>query len=153
MKQTMMKKLLLFVMCMTISSLLFSCSDDDGTTEVKAPTNLDESLLPGYWIQVKGGSRQDNGVWISDKADIELIAVGTPVRFFKLNGKEGPAQWLDTGYWYVNEGALSIWMWDRRITIMKLSTNKMTMRTLQLLTDEDTMDEYERLADPIEIED
>ena len=50
-------------------------------------------------------------------------------------------------------GALSIWMWDRRITIMKLSSNRMTMRTRQIVTDEETMDEYERLSDPIEIED
>ena len=39
-------------------------------------------------------------------------------------------------------GALSIWMW-----------NRMTMRTRQIVTDEETMDEYERLSDPIEIED
>ena len=69
------------------------------------------------------------------------------------SSKEGAGRWLDTGYWYVNEGALSIWMWDRRITIMKLSSNRMTMRTRQIVTDEETMDEYERLSDPIEIED
>ena len=140
-------------MVLFMATVFVGCSDDDETTEVKAPTNLDESLLPGYWIRVKGGSRLDNGVWISDKSDIELIAVGIPVRFFELNGKEGAGRWLDTGYWYVNEGALSIWMWDRKITIMKLSSNRMTMRTRQIVTDEETMDEYERLSDPIEIED
>ena len=92
-------------MVLFMATVFVGCSDDDETTEVKAPTNLDESLLPGYWIRVKGGSRLDNGVWISDKSDIKLIAVGIPVRFFELNGKEGAGRWLDTGYWYVNEGA------------------------------------------------
>ena len=123
-------------MVLFMATVFVGCSDDDETTEVKAPTNLDESLLPGYWIRVKGDSRLDNGVWISDKADIKLIAIGIPVRFFELNGKEGAG-----------------WMWDRRITIMKLSSNRMTMRTRQIVTDEETMDEYERLSDPIEIED
>ena len=110
-------------MVLFMATVFVGCSDDDETTEVKAPTNLDESLLPGYWIRVKGDSRLDNGVWISDKADIKLIAIGIPVRFFELNGKEGAGR------------------------------NRMTMRTRQIVTDEETMDEYERLSDPIEIED
>ena len=43
-----MKKVLFLLMASLMVTVFVGCSDDDETTEVKAPTNLDESLLPGY---------------------------------------------------------------------------------------------------------
>lgn len=46
MKQTVMKKLLLFVMCMTIPSLLFSCSEDEDDTfsPMKFPASASDKV-------------------------------------------------------------------------------------------------------------
>lgn len=149
-----MKKVLFVLMALFIATAFISCSDEDEFTEVQVPANLDASLLPGYWILVKDGAKQNFGVWISDQDDILTSAMGKPVKFFQLpNGLDGPALRTETSYWYVNDGIISIWMWEGGRSIIKLSKDKMTMRTTTLVGEAHSgIQEYERLSEPIEIE-
>ena len=136
-----------------MATAFIGCSDEDEYTEVKAPSNLDTSLLPGYWILVKGGTKQNMGVWISDRDDVKTSAMGKPVKFFQLpDGLDGPAKRLETTYWYVRDGVIRIWMWEGERSIMKLSKDKMTMITTTFIDDHSEKHEYERLSGPIEIE-
>ena len=149
-----MKKFMFMMMAVFMTTALIGCSDEDEYTEIQAPANLDVSLLPGYWILVNGGDKQNFGVWISDQDDIVSTAMGKPVKFFRLpNGLNGPAKRIETTYWYLSDGVINIWTWEGRRTIMKLSKDKMTIMTTTLVgeTRSETQ-QYERLSDPIEIE-
>ena len=148
-----MKRVLFVLMAVFMAITFISCSDEDEFTDVQAPSNLDASLLPGYWIMVKGSTKQNVGVWISDKDDIVSSAMGKPVKFFQLpNGLDGPAIRVETTYWFVNNGVIGIWMWEGGRTITKLSNNKMTMMTTTLVGETHSeVHEYERLSEPIEI--
>jgi hypothetical protein len=150
----MMKKFM-YLWCVFALFGLVACSDeDDEPVQIKAPTDLDASLLPGYWLLVKDDTKQNTGIWISDKEDIVASVMGKPVTFFYLpNGLEAPAKRTESSFWVVKNGVISIWMWEGERTILKLSKDRMTMMTTSYIDDASSViQEYERLADPIVIE-
>ena len=154
-----MKKLLYVLMALFIATAFISCSNDDDASSTFIGNNVDddsnavkglnESLLAGYWIQVKDGVRQNAGAWFMYEPQ------NTIVEFFTLpNGMDSPAKLKAMLPWYVKEnGVIEIALINEviRKTIVSLTNDKMAISTYDASTGQRVVDEYERISGPIEI--
>ncbi|MBO4827259.1 MAG: hypothetical protein J5506_08520 [Prevotella sp.] len=128
-------------------------SNDEGSTE---SSGLDASLLPGYWIMVKDGVRQKTGVWFSDGTDPLSYEGAKTVKFFSFSdNKDESAHCLRSCYWFVGEnGGIGLRISNEEVTgVTKLTMDKLTIRYYQLIYDREVIEEYERLSEPVKIED
>lgn len=154
-----MKKGLYLLMALFMATAFISCSDDDDTSSTFSGNKgdddsyvvkgLNESLLSGYWIQVKNGVRQNNGAWFLNEPQ------NTIVEFFTLpNGMDSPAKLQAMLPWYVkDDGVIEIALINEviRKTIVSLTNDKMSISTYDSSSGQRVVDEYERITGPIEI--
>ena len=148
-------KRIMYLWCAFALFAFVGCSDEDHTRP-NPPHNLDASLLPGYWIMVKDGVKQEYGYWFSDEKLSDSPRDAKTVWYFHLtNGMNAPAKCVEKASWYITEeGVIIINHYGYEMPIMRLTKDKMTIRVYVSDWDEnfERRIEYERLADPIEIE-
>lgn len=154
-----MKKVLYLLMALFMVTVFISCSNDDdtfstfignnGDDDNNAVKGLNESLLAGYWIQVKDGVRQNAGAWFMYEPQNMIV------EFFTLpNGMDSPAKLQAMLPWYVkDDGVIEIALINEviRKTIVSLTNDKMSISTYDASSGQRVVDEYERISGPIEI--
>ena len=148
-----MKKVLL-VLIIVATSFFIGCSSDSGSIE-PAPRNLDASLLPGYWIMVKDGVKQNYGYFFSNESLSDTSeGVKTAIYFRLPNGMDAPAECAEKASWFVTEdGIIVISIYGYVMPIMRLTKDRMTIRTFASHLDDgyEVRRDYERLSGSIEI--
>ena len=153
-----MKKVLYLLMALFMATAFISCSDDDDTSSTFSGNKgdddsyvvkgLNESLLSGYWIQVKDGVRQNNGAWFLNEPQ------NTIVEFFSLpNGIDSPALLKAFYPWYVNTDDVIViaTIEGVKTTVVSLTNDKMSISRYDTNNGQRVVDEYERISGPIEI--
>ena len=148
-------KRLLFYVPLLLALVLGAagCSSDDDESG-----KLDASLLPGYWVLVKDGEPQKNGVWFTNelcKGEMwkGVAANAKVVKFWWRMDSDSVAQTKETTYWKVSEnGGISIGaIWESTRSVIKLTKDELVIRETHLIDNGKTDRHYKHLQEGIVI--
>jgi len=152
----MRKDSLIMVMLVLMTMMgLTGCSDDDD--DYKRMKNLDVSLLPGYWILVKDGTRTNTGLWFTYEPTARFDQTGSQLiyrdaRYFKISGDMTTiVNWVDDTLWFISEtgGIGMLWHEEGSRAVYRLTKDKLVISTYSAQFNSRTFLELERIPDPI----
>ena len=150
-----MKKVLFLFAALLMTCTFTSCSDDDD--DYKPMKNLDVSLLPGYWIMVKDGTRTRTGIWFTYEPTDRFDQTGSQLiyrdaRYFKISGDMTTiVNWVDDTLWFISEtgGIGMLWHEEGSRAVYRLTKDKLVISTYSAQSDSRTFLEFERIPDPV----